>query len=141
MLQKKVDKRDLAENNNFFCDTCNRGFKMKDKYDEHVDGHQQCSVAGCPYVAAPKLVQLHFQLQHKCGLAKKVWSLESQENVDKWIAEKRKNFPTSGNIKKKEAEQKDRNERGEVLETKQFGAPTRREDVADQTTMVESVPG
>ncbi|XP_041354624.1 nuclear fragile X mental retardation-interacting protein 1-like [Gigantopelta aegis] len=119
--KKKVDKRDLAENNNFFCDTCDRGFKMKDKYDEHVDGHQQCSVAGCPYVAAPKLVQLHFQLQHKCGLAKKVWSLESQKDVDKWIAERKKNFPTSGNIKKKEAEQMDRNERGEVLETKQFG--------------------
>ena len=41
LLQKKVDKRDLPENNNFFCDTCDRGFKTQEKYEEHVNGHQE----------------------------------------------------------------------------------------------------
>ena len=36
-----MDKRELAENNVFFCDTCDRGFKTEDKYHEHVMGHEQ----------------------------------------------------------------------------------------------------
>ena len=39
--KEKVDKRDLAENNTFFCDTCDRGFKTQEKYQEHVDGHMK----------------------------------------------------------------------------------------------------
>ena len=41
-LQKpKVDKRDLPENNKFYCDICDRGFKTEEKHQEHVNGHQQ----------------------------------------------------------------------------------------------------
>jgi len=39
--KRKVDKRDLAENNKFYCDRCDRGFKTEDKYTEHTAQHQK----------------------------------------------------------------------------------------------------
>ncbi|KAK7484863.1 hypothetical protein BaRGS_00023906 [Batillaria attramentaria] len=113
--KQKVDKRDLPENNQFHCEVCDRGFKTADKYQEH------CSVKGCPYVAAPKLVQLHVQTQHKTGMARKIWSLESPEDIEKWIQERKRNYPTKTNVARKQQQSTDRQARGEVLETKQFG--------------------
>lgn len=46
LIQKKkpkVDKRDLAENNVYFCETCDRGYKAQDKYQEHIDSHVKVS--------------------------------------------------------------------------------------------------
>ncbi|KAI0219143.1 Nuclear fragile X mental retardation-interacting protein 1 [Lamellibrachia satsuma] len=117
-----MDKRELAENNVFFCDTCDRGFKTEDKYHEHVMGHEQCSVAGCPFVAAPKLVALHYNLQHRSGFAKQIWKLESKEDVANWIESRKRNYPTASNIAKKQADLQARQDRGEVLHTKQFGS-------------------
>ncbi|XP_064615558.1 FMR1-interacting protein NUFIP1-like [Liolophura sinensis] len=117
----KVDKRDLAENNAFYCDICDKGFKTKEGYDIHIGAHQKCKVEGCPYTAAPKLVQLHYNLQHKTGLAKKIWKFESPEDVAKWRAERKKNFPTAATVAKKEADKAEKIARGEVLQDKFFG--------------------
>ncbi|XP_033761201.1 nuclear fragile X mental retardation-interacting protein 1-like [Pecten maximus] len=119
--KQKIDKRELPENNKFSCDICERGFKTEEKYKEHADGHVKCTYEDCSYVAAPKLVQLHVRMQHYSGLAKKIWSLESKEDIEKWRAERRKNFPTAENVAKKRALFAERKARGEVLETKQFG--------------------
>ncbi|ESO98797.1 hypothetical protein LOTGIDRAFT_231177 [Lottia gigantea] len=119
--KEKVDKRDLAENNVFYCDACDRGFKTEQVYTEHVDNHQKCSYKGCSYVAAPKLVELHCKLQHRNGYAKKIWSLESKEDVENWIKARKSNYPTAANITKKKTLNTEKIQRGEVLETKQFG--------------------
>ncbi|KAK3598403.1 hypothetical protein CHS0354_005497 [Potamilus streckersoni] len=119
--KQKPSKRDLPENNLFFCDACDRGFKTEEKYNEHVEGHLKCEVAGCTYIAAPKLVQLHYRLQHTSGLAKKIWSLDSKEDIEKWRAERRKNYPTASNLEKKKQIQAEKEARGEVIENKYFG--------------------
>ncbi|KAL3846547.1 hypothetical protein ACJMK2_017526 [Sinanodonta woodiana] len=119
--KQKPSKRDLPENNLFFCDACDRGFKTEEKYNEHVDGHSKCEVAGCTYIAAPKLVQLHYRLQHTSGLAKKIWSLDSEEDIEKWRAERRKNYPTASNLERKKQIRSEKEARGEVLENKYFG--------------------
>jgi len=36
-----VDKREVAENNAFYCDRCDRGFKTEDKYKEHTAQHEK----------------------------------------------------------------------------------------------------
>lgn len=105
----------------FFCDTCDRGYKDEDKYQEHVNGHEKCKFEGCSYVAAPKLVQLHINLQHRSGLAKKIWSLESPEDIKKWREDRKKNFPTAANIAKKKEDRASREERGEVIQEEYFG--------------------
>ncbi|XP_046558099.1 nuclear fragile X mental retardation-interacting protein 1-like [Haliotis rubra] len=119
--KKRIDKRELPENNQFFCDTCDRGFCSDEKYQEHVLQHEKCSDPACSYVAAPKLVKLHFQMQHQTGLAHKIWKLESPEDIKKWIDERKRNFPTAANIERKKAMETERRSRGERLDTKYFG--------------------
>jgi hypothetical protein len=57
----KIDKRDLPENNKYFCEVCDRGFKSDDKYQEHCATHVQCKVNGCKFFAAAKLVEIHYR--------------------------------------------------------------------------------
>ncbi|XP_071164909.1 putative uncharacterized protein DDB_G0282133 isoform X1 [Mytilus edulis] len=121
MKKEEVVKGDNPENNKFYCDTCDRGFSQECQYTEHCGFHKQCSYTGCSFVAAPKLVNLHVQMQHKSGLAKKIWSVESQDDIEKWKEERRLKFPTTVNIEKKKAILEEKKSRGEVLETKYFG--------------------
>lgn len=39
--RQKVDKRDLPENNAYFCEVCDRGFKAEDLYTNHVNSHEK----------------------------------------------------------------------------------------------------
>jgi len=43
-----VNKRDMAKNNAFFCDMCDRGFKTEEKYNEHTAQHKKvCLMLTC----------------------------------------------------------------------------------------------
>ncbi|XP_074657847.1 FMR1-interacting protein NUFIP1-like [Tubulanus polymorphus] len=118
--QKKAPDSTTTEDADYFCETCDRGFKQEDKYKEHCDQHVKCSIDGCMYTAAPKLVKLHHQWQHKTGFAKKIWKLESAEDIEKWRAERRKNYPTKENVERKKKLEQERIARGEVVENKDF---------------------
>ncbi|XP_067951176.1 FMR1-interacting protein NUFIP1-like [Watersipora subatra] len=103
----------------YYCDACDRGFNISDQYEVHISEHEKCRVKDCPYIAAPKLVKLHYNMQHATGLADKI--KESSEDINKWLEERRRNYPTAANVQRKEEERKAKRERGELLETKQFG--------------------
>lgn len=74
----------------YFCNACDRGYNTNDKYNEHCATHVQCKIDGCKYTAAEKLVELHRGAQHRNGLFKKIWCLESPAELNRWIEERKR---------------------------------------------------
>lgn len=54
-------------------------------------------------------------MQHSTGLFKKIAKLNNPEEIERWREERRKKYPTKINIDKKEAELKEKINRGEKM--------------------------
>lgn len=98
-----------------WCETCDRGFPTFDLLDKHKGQHQKCNIDGCQFIAHPKVITKHIQMQHSTGLYKKIAKLNNPADIQKWIEERKKKYPTKCTIEKKSAEINEKIQRGEKM--------------------------
>ncbi|KOB79298.1 Nuclear fragile X mental retardation-interacting protein 1 [Operophtera brumata] len=111
----------------YWCETCDRGFPTEDLLNKHKQQHQKCNIDGCQFIAHPKVITKHIQMQHSTGLFKKINKLNNPEEIDKWREERRKRYPTKTNIDKKAAELKEKIDRGEKMGIGRREKPNRKQ--------------
>lgn len=74
----------------FSCDRCDRSFKTQELLNYHISEHIPCGINGCQFVAHPKIVERHIQMQHETGLAEQIMRLNTPEEIQKWREERKK---------------------------------------------------
>jgi len=99
----------------YWCDVCEKGFTDQSELEEHEAAHQTCGIDGCTYFAHAEVLDKHIMHQHLTGLYNKIAQGTSPEEIEKWRAERRKNFPTKSKVAEKIAKHKEMRERGEVM--------------------------
>ncbi|XP_022112460.2 nuclear fragile X mental retardation-interacting protein 1 [Pieris rapae] len=104
-----------THSNEYWCETCDRGFAGQILLENHKKQHQKCNIDGCQFIAHPKVITKHIQMQHSTGLYKKIAKLNNPEEIEKWREERRKKYPTKSNIDKKKLELQEKIERGEKM--------------------------
>jgi len=101
--------------NSTWCDVCDKGFDSIRQLREHESEHVTCDVDGCKYTGHQSVMEKHIQHQHISGLFHRIPQGKSKEEIEKWRAERRKNFPTSDKVAQKDAERAEFQARGEVM--------------------------
>ncbi|GAB1865084.1 Nuclear fragile X mental retardation-interacting protein 1 [Camponotus japonicus] len=99
-----------------YCEVCDRDFPSKDTLSQHKSTHRVCSIDGCTFSAHPMLVEKHITMQHRTGLYERMKDLSIPENLEKWIMERKKRYPTEANINLRKAEELEKIERGEIIQ-------------------------
>ena len=70
----------------------------------HLKQHQVCGYQGCTFSAIPKVLKEHREKEHfkpKENSKTKPVCLESEEEVQAYLRERRENYPTAANMKRK----------------------------------------
>ncbi|XP_011883131.1 PREDICTED: nuclear fragile X mental retardation-interacting protein 1 [Vollenhovia emeryi] len=98
-----------------YCEVCDRDFPSEDALVEHKSTHMLCGIDDCTFSAHPMLVQKHISMQHRTGLYQRIKDLSTPEDIEKWITERKKRYPTEENIKLRKAEEQEKLQRGEVI--------------------------
>ena len=102
----------------YFCDVCEKVVGNAMDYKQHVSEHATCGIDGCEYTAHQDILEAHIRHQHLSGFYNRIVQGNSPEEIEKWRAERRKNWPTQIKVAEKIVEQEALRERGEVMHLK-----------------------
>ncbi|CAK9809854.1 FMR1-interacting protein NUFIP1 [Anthophora quadrimaculata] len=122
--EEPYDQRDenytsSEDDESFYCEICDKNFSSEDALSEHKTEHKVCGIDGCTFSAHPSLVEKHITMQHNSGLYQKIRNISTPEDIEKWITERKKKYPTKANIELRKAEEQEKVQRGEIIKQKQ----------------------
>ncbi|KAJ9460378.1 zinc finger protein [Diplonema papillatum] len=101
-----MEKDDWA----FFCEPCDKGFYTQARYLEHCEEHIYCPVPGCKFLCRKLYkLELHKMLLHDRNNI-------NLEDTEKYVAERRRKFPTRERIAQARALEDLKRQRGQELE-------------------------
>ncbi|GAB6018621.1 nuclear fragile X mental retardation protein interacting protein 1 [Chamberlinius hualienensis] len=103
------------------CKTCDWSFDTKEAYNEHLQSHVKCPDETCKFEAHKDIIEFHYKIEHIANFADRLKRLETPEEIDKWINERKRNFPTARRVEEKKEQKSEKIARGELLETQNFG--------------------
>ncbi|KAG7204792.1 hypothetical protein KM043_005199 [Ampulex compressa] len=121
--EEPYDQRDencisSDEDMSHYCEVCDRDFPTEAKLSEHKSQHKLCGIDGCTFSANPMLVERHISMQHSSGLYQRMKNLSTPEDIQKWIMERKKRYPTKANIALQKAAESEKLQRGEIIKQK-----------------------
>lgn len=99
---------------NLYCDACEKEFTNSRGLIQHLKTHVKCDQ--CSFTAIPKVVNEHKSLTHAVA---RNWGYAAAD-IAKWREERRKNYPTEANSRKRELDEQSREQRGQVAEKPTF---------------------
>ncbi|XP_076249508.1 FMR1-interacting protein NUFIP1 [Calliopsis andreniformis] len=122
--EEPYDQRDenyigSDDDESYYCEICDREFSSEDDLSEHKKEHKLCGIDGCTFSAHPLLVEKHITMQHSTGLYHRIKNVSTPEDIEKWIMERKKRYPTKTNIELRKAEEMEKVQRGEVIKQHQ----------------------
>ncbi|XP_073988218.1 FMR1-interacting protein NUFIP1-like [Rhodnius prolixus] len=113
--KKNKNKPPTKNDGEHYCESCDRGWDTSEELEQHLATHVICEYDGCTLSAHPKIIAVHVKLQHLTGLFNRVKLPNSTDEIEKWIEDRKRNYPTQKNIEEKVAAAKEREERGERM--------------------------
>jgi len=118
---KKRKNNTFESNQRFFdyCDVCDKGFKTIMQKQNHFSQHVKCKEEGCNFEAHKNIVDEHWKHYHAPGSMK----FRNIKNIDDYIKERKKCYPTKQKIEEKIKLQKEKRNKGIALKRKR---PNRR---------------
>ncbi|KAI8854759.1 hypothetical protein BC829DRAFT_160956 [Chytridium lagenaria] len=122
---------------NFSCDACEQDFSTQHKYQNHIASHQKCPQ--CDFVASKKVLYVHKDEAH--GAGRIIAKNESPEEVAKWIAERKRNYPTDANIAKKKENDRNRQDIGMLERDDNQPGSKKRKRTKPEAPPVENLNG
>ncbi|KAF2881669.1 hypothetical protein ILUMI_24526 [Ignelater luminosus] len=99
----------------YACDTCEREFQTYWQHQKHMSEHKTCNINGCTFTAHEKIIAKHIQMQHYSGLYDRIRNISTPEDIEKWIAERKKKYPSKENVEIRYKQQEEMLKRGEKL--------------------------
>ncbi|KAI5068031.1 hypothetical protein GOP47_0016376 [Adiantum capillus-veneris] len=118
-LGKRSDMQPLK------CEPCDRTFTTSEVLADHLKSHVKCGEEGCLFEAAGKIVKEHkvvehgkveFQSTYRGRKALALRSMEDKEDIKRWREERKRSYPTSGNILRKAEKKRERESEGELFD-------------------------
>ena len=82
------------------CENCEKSFKTLSAHQKHLESHVKCQEEGCDFSASEVKLKEH-SLVHSEQVKNLQKMLATEEDIQKWREERRKNFPTREKIQEK----------------------------------------